>query len=127
MTVRELFEMADELATNALPARTKLFEYNRLEKRIRVDILGEDPQTAADVTEDNIGSAVPVLPERYHDVYLFWMASMIFFHQGETEAYENERQMFEAAWIRFERDVCIALDRDSTDRTSIKDADREGY
>lgn len=121
VTVREILDMADELASNALPLRTKIFEFNRLEQRIRCDVLGEDPNEAELLTEETLPAAAPVLPSRYRDVYLYWMAAMIYFHQGESEAYENERQMFEAAWLRFERDVCIAIDGGESAASSLRE------
>ena len=201
MTVHEIITLADELAPNVFSDAVKIFEINRLEARIRVDILGEDPADvtpfdesvlAADTTSLSIGSGriddpdpggddngggweitdptnppstgegddptpgwdsgggtedpdptggddsggtedpeptggddsggtdgeepepIPgtlALGERYRDVYLYWMISMYYYHMGEYEEYQNKKAMFEAAWIRFERDVCIALDR----------------
>ena len=110
MTVAELMALADELAANALSMDVKLFELNRLEQRIRVDTLGQDSEELTPYTQEE-PEAELYLEERYRDVYLYWITSMIFFHQREMEDYENQRAMFEAAWSRFERDCCIALDR----------------
>ena len=120
MTVAELMALADALATNALPMDIKLFELNRLEQRIRVDTLGQDPEELAPYPQEE-PEAELYLEERYRDVYLYWITSMIFFHQREMEDYENQRAMFETAWSRFERDCCIALDR-STACGSAADA-----
>jgi protein tyrosine/serine phosphatase len=110
MTVLELIEMADEIATNALPVAAKLFEYNRLARRI-ADTLDISPNEVRTATEGTMGTAELLLDERYLDVYLYWMTAMLCFRQGEIELYEPQRQMFEEAWGRFERDVCMDIDR----------------
>lgn len=106
MTVAALIDLADELVPNVFSAGVKLFEYNRLEQRIRVDILGEDPDDVETVSEADMDTAALTLADRYQDVYLYWMKSMYYWHMGEAEAYENEKAMFDAAWLRWERDVC---------------------
>ncbi len=214
MTAYEVIALADELAPNVFSNTIKLFELNRLEQRIRVDILKQDPAevtpfTAEDLTapasvlgslesgriddptpgggggdgeitdptnppitgegddpgtggdsggsgsgsddsgsgSDDSGSGTEggtgesgsgsddsgdtgsgsggsgnesgdetpagtlALEERYRDVYVCWMVAMYYWHMGEYEEYQNKKAMFDAAWTRFERDVCIALDR----------------
>ena len=202
MTVYEVIALADELAPNVFSNTVKLFELNRLEQRIRVDILkqdpadvtpfdasvltapaeilgsitegriddptpggggdgeitdptnppitdeGDDPGTGGDsggsgsgseggtgesgsgdesgsgsgsgsgsdseggdASEDETPAGTLALEERYRDVYVCWMVAMYYWHMGEYEEYQNKKAMFDAAWTRFERDVCIALDR----------------
>lgn len=177
MTAYEVITRADELAPNVFSDAVKAEELDRLEQRIRVDILGQDPAltphiTAEDLTpaqengalldlsqrddedpggdeienpgtgqetgegdppgegsgsgtgddsgsgtgddpgdEDEEPAGTLALDLRYRDVYVFWMISMYYYHMGEYEEYQNKKAMFEAAWIRFERDVCIGLDK----------------
>lgn len=227
MTACEVITLADELAPNVFSNKIKLFELNRLERRIRVDILGQDPATVTAITEEDLeepadsGSLASVigrdddsgrddgtiengsgdaggsggsggsgggdeienpgtgqetgdgdpgyegsggsgsgtedpspagegsgddagddpgtegetggdagredgddegddenepagtlaLEERYRDVYVFWLISMYYYHMGEYEEYQNKKAMFDDVWVRFERDVCISIDR----------------
>lgn len=137
MNVRDLLDIADGQASNALPLRWKLFEFNRIEERI-AETRGTQAPPA--VTEAGLATAQTQLGRKYSDLYLYWMTSMIFFQQRETEEYENQRQMFEEAWEHFERDCCIELDRgtacgsaaDGTETegaasASVPDADGEAY
>ena len=110
MTVAELMALADELAANALSMDVKLFELNRLEQRISVDVLGLDQAELTPYTQEE-PEAELTLEDRFQDVYLYWLTSMIFFHQREMEDYENQRAMFEEAWTRFEREACMEMDR----------------
>lgn len=106
MTVTELVGLADELVPNVFSDRVKLFELNRLEKRVRVDILEEGADCVVPIEE--IDDTELTLDSTYQDVYLCWMKSMYYWHMGEYELYENEKAMFEEAWERFVRDVCYA-------------------
>lgn len=113
MKVSELIALADGLAANPFDTTVKLFEFNRLEARIRVDVLKEDPDDVEPVTAADAATTDLTLADRYHDVYLFWMKSMFYWHMGEHELYQNEKAMFDAAWTRWERDVCNQLHRGS--------------
>lgn len=113
MTAYEVITLADELAPNVFSNAVKLFELNRLERRIWVDILGQEPEdltpiSAANLEDASGESGVLTLEERYRDVYVFWMISMYYYHMGEYEEFANKKAAFDEAWKRFERDVCEA-------------------
>ena len=57
MLAKEVIELADELAPNVFSTEVKLFELNRLEQRIRVDILLENPNDVAPITADDLTAA----------------------------------------------------------------------
>lgn len=108
MTAAQILSMADELVPNPFSTQIKLFLFNQIEQRIRIDTLGEAPETVQTVTADSMTTSTCRLDERYLDVYLCWLKAQLYWNMGEYDVYENERAMFEAAWDRFERDVCYA-------------------
>ncbi len=61
MTAYEVVTLADELAPNVFSNTVKLFELNRLEQRIRVDILKEDPADVTPFTAEDLTAPASVL------------------------------------------------------------------
>ena len=108
MTAGALIAMADELAPNAFSQSVKVMELNRIENRVRLDVLLQDPDEVEPIRAEELNTTSLVLGENYRDVYLFWMKATYYFHMGEYDTYQNEKAMFEAAWLRLCRDECEA-------------------
>ena len=109
MKASEAIAAADELVPNPFSEAQKLRWLNQIEFRVRVDAMLEDPETVTPISEQEEDTADLTLEDRYQEVYISWMKSMYYWHMGEYDVYQNEKAMFEAEWLRFERDLCEAL------------------
>ena len=106
MTANAVITLADEIAPNAFSNAVKLLELNRIENRVRLDVLLEDPDDVEQIESTELATHDMSLPESHCDVYVQYLASMYYWRMGEYELYQNEKAMFEEAWTRLCRDVC---------------------
>ena len=105
MKAAEAISAADELCPNPFSEEQKLRELNRIECRIRVDILGEDPAEVLPIEQESIAESSLTLEDRYSDIYICWLKAKYYWLMGEYDIYQNEKAMFEAEWRRWVADV----------------------
>lgn len=109
MKANEAIATADTLCPNPFSTAQKLRELNQIEYRIRVDVLGEDPEEVLPITEEELDTTELTLEDRYTDVYVCWLKSRYYWLMGEYDVYQNEKAMFEAEWNRWAADVCQTM------------------
>lgn len=109
MKASEAIAAADALVPNPFSDAQKLRWMNQIEYRVRVDAKLEDPADVDPILAEDVSTTDLTLEDRYQEVYISWMKSMYYWHMGEYDVYQNEKAMFEAEWLRFERDLCEAL------------------
>lgn len=100
MTVRELLTTVDQLRPNAFTDGEKIRMLNTVEGRIYRDILqkyeGEEPvfgPFAEGQEERELAVPVP-----FTDVYVFYLASMMDFYNGDSGRYNDSMAMYNQAW-----------------------------
>lgn len=103
MTVRELLMQLDSLRPNAYTDGEKLRLLDTVEGRIYREIL--------DKTEGEVKEFIPfqegeeerelAAPVPYTDVYLFYLAAMIDFYNGDAGRYNDTVVLFQMAWEEF--------------------------
>lgn len=104
MTLRELFTTVDQLRPNAFTDAEKIRMVNTVEGRIYKDILskyeGEEPIfTPFEEGQEERELAVPV---PYTDVYVFYLASMMDFYNGDSSRYNDSMVLYNQAWNEFQ-------------------------
>lgn len=106
MKASAIITMADELCPNVFSTAVKVMELNRIENRVRLDVLLQDPEDVDQIAAAALTTTDMALGDNYQDVYVLWMICMYYYHMGEYEEYQNKKAMFEGAWTRLNRDEC---------------------
>lgn len=100
MTVRELLTTIDQLRPNAFTDGEKIRMLNTVEGRIYKDILsGYEEEAPVFVPfaegQEERELAVPV---PFTDVYVYYLASMMDFYNGDSGRYNDSMAMYNQAW-----------------------------
>lgn len=109
MKASEAIAAADQLCANPFSQSVKLRELNAIEQRIRIDVLGEDPEDVTPISSYTVDTAYLTLDDRYGEVYISWLKTRYYWLMGEYDVYQNEKAGFEAEWNRWYADVCNEL------------------
>lgn len=104
MKLRELLTTVDQLHPNAFTDGEKIRMVNTVEGRIYKDILskyeGEEPvfvPFAEGQEERELAVPVP-----FTDVYVFYLASMMDFYNGDSGRYNDSMVLYNQAWEEFQ-------------------------
>jgi hypothetical protein len=103
MKVREMLEMIDQMRPNAYSSREKIDMLNTIEGRVYTDILTKAEAFGGTFEPFMEGQeerelAVPV---PFTDLYLFYLASMIDFYNGDAGRYNDTVVLYNKAWDDF--------------------------
>ena len=100
MTAREALATIDTTRPNALTDGEKIAFLNTIEGRIYREILEKE--------EDFAGAFIPfregeeerelVVPIPYTDIYIYYLAAMIDFYNGDSGRYNDTMVLFNQAW-----------------------------
>lgn len=100
MTARELLTTIDQMRPNAFTDGEKLQFLNTIEGRIYTEILNR--------AEGNDLTFVPfqegeeekelIVPIPYTDIYIYYLAAMIDFYNGDSDRYNDTMVLFNQAW-----------------------------
>jgi hypothetical protein len=100
MTVRELLAMVDQLRPNAYTDQEKIDMLNTIEGRVYTDILLK--------AEGYEGEFVPfkegqekrelIVPVPFTDLYVFYLAAMIDFYNGDSGRYNDTMVLYNRAF-----------------------------
>lgn len=96
MTVGNVLKLVDETKPNFYSETVKTIWLSELEARIHGDILRHKDQ----YTPIEVGDTERVLlaPEPHTAVYRWWLYAMIDMTAEDYEKYQNDMQLFNAAW-----------------------------
>ncbi len=100
MTIREVLARVDTIRPNAYTDGEKIAMLNTIEGRIYREILEK--------TADFTGEFIPfqegeeerelTVPVPYTDIYVFYLAAMIDFYNGDSGRYNDTMVLFNQAW-----------------------------
>ncbi len=118
MQITDAIKEADRLKPNAFPTEDKLRWLERLERRIREEILlsCEDPAPEIESfgTEDLSRSLLA--PSPYDEMYIHWLCAQMDYFEREIDSFNASSAMFEALYSRFRNDY----NRSHRARTAVK-------
>ncbi len=103
MTIAEAIREADRLKPNSFPAEDKLRWLERLERRLREEILsrceGELPERSP-IGAEELNRRLQV-DAPYDEMYIHWLCAQMDYYQREYEGFNASNAMFEAIFRRF--------------------------
>ena len=118
MTIAEAIREADRLKPNSFPTEDKLRWLERLELRLREEILerceGTLPAWSPFETGD-LSRALQV-PAPFDEIYVHWLCAQMDYYEREYEGFNASNAMFEALFRRFRN----AYNREHRPRTGEK-------
>lgn len=107
MTAREVLSTIDQMRPNAYTDAEKLRFLNVLEGRIYTEIYeasrreaGEDTPVFSPIKEGEEDREMSV-PEPYTDLYIYYLAAMIDFYNGDSGRYNDSMVMYNDAWDKY--------------------------
>ena len=103
MTLIDAIKEADRLKPNAFPTEDKLRWLERLERRVRDEILlrceGRAGETG-ELSPDDLNAQLQV-PSPYDEMYIHWLCAQVAYFEEEYEAFNAANALFEAVYGRF--------------------------
>ena len=103
MTLMEAIREADRLKPNAFPAEDKLRWLERLERRIREEILLQHEGTAPELSpfgSDEVDRTL-LAPSPYDEMYIHWLCAQMDYYNGEPDSFNASNAMFEALFGQY--------------------------
>lgn len=116
MTVMDAIREADRLKPNAFPAEEKLRWLERLEKRIRTEILQGYDGLAEEDAETGISDRELIAQAPFDEMYIHWLCAQMALYEQELESFNAANALFEALFARFRN----KLNREHLPRTAQK-------
>lgn len=100
MTVRKLLTMIDQMRPNAFTDAEKLQFINTVEGRIYSEILNkaEGDESVFVPFQEGEEERELIVPVPYTDIYIYYLASMIDFYNGDSGRYNDSMVMYNNAW-----------------------------
>lgn len=118
MLVSQAIQEADRLKPNAFPTDDKLRWLERLERRIRNEILAHYVSTAPEIETIGAGDLSRELsvPAPYDEMYVHWLCAQMDYFERELDSFNASNAMFEAVF----RDYRNAYNRDHRALSAVK-------
>ena len=98
MTIQTCMKLVDTVMPNALPGAVKLRFLGEIEGRVRVELLGEEPDRMTVFDESTPADTELSAPHPYDQLYWLYVAAMIDYASGDLARYENTATLFNAAY-----------------------------
>ena len=118
MTAMDAIREADRLRPNSFPAEDKLRWLDRLEQRIREELLkpyeGLTPET--EESEANSPDRKLTAEAPFDEMYIHWLCAQMALYEQELESFNAANALFEALYGRFRNE----LNRRHRPRTAAK-------
>lgn len=103
MIIGDAIKEADRLKPNAFPTEDKLRWLERLERRVREEVLahytGTVPEVEPFTTEDLENELL--VPAPYDEMYIHWLCAMMDYYEREIDSFNASNAMFEAVFVSF--------------------------
>ena len=104
MTIQEALDLTDEMKPNLMSRKIKMKYLTELEQLIHAEILMKhmhrpEQATQPAYTEDTDPGTVLLAPDPYAMVYVYWLMSKIDMINQEDARYNNDRALFEQAYL----------------------------
>lgn len=101
MTTMDAIREADRLRPNSFPAEDKLRWLERLEKRIREEILLRYDRVLPENGEVEPTDRELTARAPYDEMYVHWLCAQMALYEQELESFNAENALFEALYGRF--------------------------
>lgn len=105
MTIQEALDLADQMKPNMLPKAVKIRFLNEVEQMIHGEIVlkhvhtPEEGRKPSYETETDPGTEM-IMPSPYDMLYVYWLMSRIDHVNMEMDKYNNDRALFENAYMQ---------------------------
>ena len=98
MTIDACMRLVDELMPNRIPREVKLRLLGEVEGKVRVELLGEEPDAAPVIDENTPADTELSAPAPFDQLYLLYVMAMMDHTEGDTARYENTAILFNAVY-----------------------------
>ena len=98
MTIESCMEMVDGMLPNRVPVEVKLRFLEEIEWKVRVELLGDDPQTLPIFNTDTPTDTELSAPHPYDPLYWQYLLAMLCHACGDAPRYENAAILFNASY-----------------------------
>lgn len=93
MTAATAMERADALSPNSFTQPEKCRHLATLENRVRVELMGQATEADPPAPDADL-----LIPAPWDEAYLYYLAAMIAYTQGETARYNEHIALFHTLW-----------------------------
>ena len=101
MTIDTCLQMVDDMMPNRVPVDVKLRFLGEVEGKIRVELLGADPQTLPVFDSDIPGEIELSAPYPFDQLYWQYLLAMLSHARGDSERYESAAVLFNASFLGY--------------------------
>lgn len=98
MTIDACMKLVDAMCPNATEPALKLRFLGEVEGKVRVELLGEEPNGRTDFDERTPPSTELTAPHPFDQLYPLYVMAMIDYVGGYTSRYENGAALFNVAY-----------------------------
>ena len=98
MTIETCMNLVDAMRPNGTPVAVKRRFLGEIEGRVRVELLGEEPDGTWDIGEDTPTDRELAAPHPYDQLYPLYVMAMLDYVGGDVARYENGAALFNAAY-----------------------------
>lgn len=103
MIISDAIKEADRMKPNSFSTEDKLRWLERLEKRVRNEILLHYKTTVPEITPfttDDLSRELQV-PEPYDEMYVHWLCAQMDYYEREYDGFNASNAMFEAVFVSY--------------------------
>ena len=101
MTIRNCIALVDEIAPNGVDASVKLRFLGEIEAKVKVELLGESPDSVEVFDENTYLDIELCVPHPFDQLYWLYLVAMLDFLGGDSARYENAAALFNAAYQNY--------------------------
>ena len=98
MTIETCMNLVDAMMPSGVEAAVKLRFLGEIEGKVRVELLGEEPDGACDFTVDTPVDRELCVPHPYDQLYPLYIMAMLDYVGGYMSRYETGAALFNAAY-----------------------------
>lgn len=103
MTIETFLDLVDGLAPSGVDVSLKLRWLGEIEGRVRVELLGQSPDTLPRFTPETPRSTELCVPPPYDRLYWMYYMAMLDYLSGNAVRYENAAALFNEAYAGYGR------------------------
>ena len=98
MTVETCIRLVDGMRPNGFSEAVKRRFLGEAEGKVRVELLGEEPDAAPVIDENTSADTELTAPAPFDQLYLLYVMAMMDHVEGDTARYENTAVLFNAVY-----------------------------
>lgn len=105
MTLKDVLDLVDESKHNTASRKIKCYWLNQIESEIYDEVIatheGGDQILRPDIREDSPDDTEMLIPDKYAEVYVYWLGAKIDYQLHEYARFNNSNAMFEAEYAKY--------------------------